>query len=327
MRVMRALVTGGRGSPWTVAEVPAPAVAPDEVLVEVAAAGLNRADLLMREGSYVPSGADWNVPPERVGFEMAGRVRSAGARVTGFPPGRYVMAQTGGACAELVAVDHRLLLNVPASLTPASAAGLPSALLTEYDALTGAARLRPGERVLVTGGAGGVGHIGVQLARALGASTVVATSRSQAKTGFLREAGATHVVDTSATGIASALGPDAFDVCLDHLGGAVLAELLGAAAPGARIVQIGRLAGDRARLDLELLAARRLRLIGTTFRGRTAGELHALVAHLRQDLPHLLGTHGVIPAVDSLFDLAEAERAADRLTSPGLMGKVVLRIA
>ncbi|MGW8667939.1 zinc-binding dehydrogenase [Streptomyces niveus] len=324
---MRALVTDGQSSRWKVAEVPPPDIGPHEVLVEVAAAGLNHADLLMRQGRYLPTGADWNVPADRVGFEMAGRVRAVGPRVGGIVPGQFVMAQTGGACAELVAVDHQLLLPVPESVAATDAAGLPSALLTEYDALTARARIRPADRVLITGATSGVGLVGVQLARALGAGTVIATTRSAAKADLLRSLGADHVIDTSTTGVVEALGPDAYDVCLDHVGGAPFAELMGAAAPLARIVQIGRLAGDRAEIDLELLAARRLRLIGTTFRGRDAAELHTLVAHLRAALPGLLGEHRVRPVIDSVVDLTTAEEAAKRLTEPGLTGKVVLRIA
>ncbi|MFI6962754.1 zinc-binding dehydrogenase [Streptomyces sp. NPDC050255] len=324
---MRALLTTGTPPAWTVTEIEPPVVAPDQVLVEVASAGLNRADLLMRDGTYVPSSADWNVAPDRVGFEMAGRVRTVGDQVTSIAPGQYVMAQTGGACAELVAVDHRLLLPAPGLLDLVAAAGLPSALLTEYDALTGAAQFRPGDRVLITGGTSGVGHIGVQLARALGARTVITTTRSKAKAGLLRELGATRVINTDSEDIAKALGPDAFDVCLDHLGGPVLAGLLGAAAPRARIVQIGRLAGTHTHLDLETLASRRIQLIGTTFRGRGADELHALTARLREALPGLLLTHDVRPVVDSVLDLSEAERAGQLLDRPGLTGKVILRIA
>ncbi|MFC8078074.1 zinc-binding dehydrogenase [Streptomyces sp. NPDC057307] len=330
---MRALVTEGRSRRWVVAEVPPPDIGPHEVLVEVVAAGLNRADLLMREGSYVPTSADWNVPLNRVGFEMAGRVRTVGPRVpgtgsgfgSGFGPGQLVMAQTGGACAELVAVDHRLLLPVPEAVTATEAAGLPSALLTEYDALTEIARIRPADRVLITGATSGVGLVGVQLARALGAGTVIATTRSAAKTELLRSLGADRVIDTSTTGLTEALGPDAYDVCLDHVGGVQVADLMGAAATSARIVQIGRLGGDRTELDLELLAARRLRLIGTTFRGREADELHTLVAHLRTALPGLLSD--VRAVIDSVRAFTAPEDAAERLTQPGLTGKVVLRIA
>ncbi|MEV8367592.1 quinone oxidoreductase family protein [Streptomyces niveus] len=169
---MRALVTDGQSSRWKVAEVPPPDIGPHEALVEVAAAGLNHADLLMRQGRYLPTSADWNVPANRVGFEMAGRVRAVGPHVRGIAPGQFVMAQTGGACAELVAVDHQLLLPVPESVAATDAAGLPSALLTEYDALTVRAGIRPADRVLITGATSGVGLVGVQLARALGAGTV-----------------------------------------------------------------------------------------------------------------------------------------------------------
>lgn len=346
---MRALIAEGKNSPWLVAEVPLPDIGPQDVLVEVAAAGLNRADLLMRQGDYVPTSADWSVPLNRVGFEMAGRVRAFGPEVSpessGFTVGQWVMAQTGGACAEWVAVDHRYLLPVPPSrpappVPPvperagtadgtrmAEAAGLPSALLTEYDALTEVGRIHRGDRVLITGATSGVGLIGVQLARALGATSVMATTRSPAKAALLHTLGADQVVDTSTTGITAALGTDAYDLCLDHLGGPFLPDLMRAAAPRARIVQIGRLAGDKAHLDLELLAARRLRLTGTTFRGRTAEELHTLIAQLRSALPDLLSQYGIRPVLDSVHDLTTANEAAARLTQPDLTGKVILRVS
>lgn len=285
-------------------EVPAPEPGPGELLVEVAAAGLNRADLLMRRGEYAP-GPEWTVPRDRVGFELAGVVRSAAGE---FAVGDRVMAQTGGACADFVTVDHRLALPVPSEMDLTAAAGLPSALLTEFDALAVVAGLRAGERVLVAGATTGVGLVGVQLARALGADSVAATTRSPAKWPLLRSLGATPPSGS-------------YDVILDHVGGPALAELVEAAAPRARIVQIGRLAGNAGRLDLETLASRRVSLIGTTFRGRPAAELRELVAAVRA---HLAGAHGVRPIIDSSYDLADAERAAQRLDAPDLAGKVVL---
>jgi NADPH2:quinone reductase len=151
---VRALVNSGSPAAWGFPEVSDPAVGRADVLVEVAAAGLNRADLLMRDGSYLPTGADWGVALDRVGFEMAGRVRAVGPDVDTVRPGDRVMAQTGGACAELVAVDHRLTLPVPDNMSWPEAAGLPSALLTEFDALITLAQLKPGERVLITGARG-----------------------------------------------------------------------------------------------------------------------------------------------------------------------------
>lgn len=307
-------------------EVPEPSPGPLEVLVEVVAAGLNRADLLMREGAYVPTGADWTVPLDRVGFEMAGRVRAVGSHVPDVVAGDRVMAQTGGACAELVTVDHRLLLPVPDVVEWCDAAALPSALLTEFDALSVIAELQEDERVLIAGATTGVGLVGVPLARALGAATVCATTRDPAKAPLLRSLGATQVVDTSTERITRTCGPP-FDVALDHLGGPVLPDILDAASPRARIVHIGRLAGRHANVDLEVLAARRLRLLGTTFRGRTAAEIHALAARLRSQLSGFLEGHGIRPVLDSEFGLHDAEQAAARLDAPGLTGKVVLRVS
>ncbi|GAA1987082.1 zinc-binding dehydrogenase [Amycolatopsis minnesotensis] len=315
---MHALVH--RGDAWVRTEAADPVPGPADVVVSVAAAGLNRADLLMRSGNYVPTGADWAVPLDRVGFEMAGRVVAVGADVTGVREGDRVLAQTGGACAELVAVDHRLVLGVPDGMDWTAAAALPSALLTEFDALAPAAELRGGERVVITGASSGVGLVGVQLARALGAASVVATTRSTAKLPLLRELGA----DTATLSLVDAVEPGTVDVALDHLGGTALADLVSLAAPGARIVQIGRLAGGRSTIDLEALAAHRVRLIGTTFRGRSAPELHALVARVRALLPELVERHGVHAVVDSVFDIADAEQAAARLDAPGVTGKVVL---
>ncbi|TCP56143.1 NADPH:quinone reductase-like Zn-dependent oxidoreductase [Tamaricihabitans halophyticus] len=320
---MRALICGGNPATWRLTEVPEPAFGPADVLVDVVAAGLNRADLLMRTGGYLPTSDDWDVPVNRVGFEMAGRVRAAGPEVVALRPGDRVMAQTGGACADVVAVDHRLTLPVPEHLSWPQAAGLPSALLTEFDALRNVATLAPNENVLITGASSGVGLVGIQLARVFGASSIVGTTRSTAKASLLRSLGATAVLDTRTRTCAPA---EAMDVVLDHVGGPGLAELLRYTAYRARIVQIGRLAGEQATIDLELLAAKRLQLLGTTFRGRQAQELHELVARIRQDLPMLTAEHGVRAVVESTFDITEAEQAAARLAAPDLAGKVVLRL-
>jgi NADPH2:quinone reductase len=320
---VRALVNRQHPVRWVLTELPQPDVGPAEVLIEVNAAGLNRADLLMRHGGYTPTAADWAVAPDRVGFEMAGTIRAAGSEVKGFSPGDRVLAQTGGACAEFVAVDHRLVLPAPHCMSWPAAAGLPSALLTEFDALITLAGIQPGERVLVAGAASGVGLVGIQLARAFGASAVVATTRSGTKEQLLRSLGATHVIDSS---IAPPPDLPPVDILLDHVGGSALSRLLPLAAKRARIVQIGRLAGQHTMLDLELLAARRLQLIGTTFRGRTATELYGLVARVRDELPTLTRSWEVHAHIDSTFALAEAEHAAARLASGQVVGKVVLTI-
>lgn len=324
---MRALVFHPAAGRWELSELPDPSPGPDDLLVRVEAAGLNRADLLMREGTYVPSDAGWTVAPNRVGFEFAGRVEAVGVGVRGFTPGQLVMAQAGGACAELVTLDHRLALPVPPGFSMIEAAAAPSALLTEFDALVGLAALRPGERVLVTGAASGVGLVGVRLAKAWGASVVFATTRSPGKAALLRSQGADQVIITGEESIvAGVLGqaPSGFDVALDHVGGTAFTDLLGAAAVGARVVQIGRLAGRESVIDLETLAARRLHLIGTTFRGRTADELRTLTARLADALETSLGGT-VRPVIDAVFPLADAESAASRLAA-GPSGKIVLSL-
>ncbi|MCG5220897.1 zinc-binding dehydrogenase [Streptosporangium sp. KLBMP 9127] len=325
---MRALVTASENSAWVLADRPEPACGPADVLVEVRAAGLNRGDLLMRAGKYLPTSASWNVPFDRVGFDMAGTVRAVGPEVHGVEGGQAVMAMAGGACADLLAVDHRILLPVPAGLGWARAAALPSALATEYDALAIRGRMRVGDVVFVTGGTTGAGLVGVQLARALGASLVLATTRSAGKAAQLRELGVDRVIDTSAESpsdaVNDATGGHGFDVMLDHLGGSVLERSLAAAASGARIVQIGRLGGGSTTVDLDILASRRLELIGTTFRGRRMDELARLTAELREKVLPLVTEGAVRPIVETVFPLSRAEEAATRLSTQSTTGKIIL---
>ncbi|MBK1785962.1 zinc-binding dehydrogenase [Prauserella cavernicola] len=307
---MRAVLTV-TGPRWEIARVPRPVPAPGEVLVRVRAAGLNRADALMREGGYVPDDAGWTVGADRVGFEFAGEV----VEPTGdWAAGDAVVGQAGGTCAEFVTLDHRLLLPRPAGWSWTEAAALPSALLTEYDALTRGG-FGEGDAVLVVGATSGVGLFAVGLAAHLGASRVTGTTRRPERAPAVLAAGADDVLvlpgDTTRAG---------FDVVLDHVGGDTLAAVLPLAAPRARVVQIGRLGGATTTLDLELLARNRLSLIGTTFRGRTLPELARLADAVRPHLAEL----PVRPLVDSTFPLTEPEAAFARLSSPELFGKVVV---
>jgi NADPH2:quinone reductase len=318
--------SAGAGRRWRWVEVAEPALGRDDVLVGVSAAGLNHADVLMRDGRYLPSDASWRVSLDRVGFELAGTVVAVGPAATGAEVGDAVMAQAGGACAELVAVDAGLLLPLR-GVDPELAAGLPSGLLTEYDALA-QARFGPGDDVLIAGASTGVGRIGVQLAHALGAASVIATARGDRTATDLRRLGADLVIDTNAGSISDALhraGHRGCAVALDHVGGALLTEIIDAAPPNARIVQIGRLAGAEARIDLDRLASRRLTLIGTTFRDRSLQALRDLVARVRQE-PRLVDRWGAItPTIDRVFTLDDPEPAAARLASGQHAGKIILR--
>jgi NADPH2:quinone reductase len=325
---VRALVLTGEEPAWELAERPDPDCGPADVLVDVRAAGLNRGDLFLRTGKYVPTGENWQVPHDRVGYDLAGVVRAIGAEVTDFRVGQAVLAMAGGACADLVTVDHRLLLAMPDGLDWVRAAALPSALMTEYDALAVRGRLQDGEVVLVLGGSTGIGLVGIQLARALGAARVLATTRDPGKAPVLRELGADRVIDTSTESVAEvvreASGGHGFDLALDHLGGEVLAQSLPSAASRARIVQIGRLAGRASTVDLDILASRRIELIGTTFRGRRLSELEELTAGLRAEVLPLVAAGAVRPVIEAEFPAARAEDAATYLRTRSTTGKLVV---
>lgn len=199
--------------------------------------------------------------------------------------------------------------------------------MTEYDALIQAG-FQPGQNVLVTGASSGVGSIGLQLAKALGAGTVVVTTRSHARADMLRELGADLVIDTNDTSIADALhaaGRPLCDATLDHVGGRVLSDVIRASAPGARIIQIGRLGGGQTELDLDLLAIRRLSLIGTTFRSRGASELHQLIANLIAEPILVPSCGGVHPIIDSTNRMTDAEGAAAPRQSRARFGKVLVK--
>lgn len=316
---MRAL----RGRPgaraWELAELPVPEPGPGELLVRVRAAGLNRADLLALSGGYpVPhAGADGAYT---AGMELAGEVVAAGpgtVNTTGRGLGDRVFATAPAAFADYVVVDARRTLPIPAGLGWTDAAALPVALETAHDALVTQAGFTGGS-VLVLGGTTGVGQVAIRLAAALGASPVLATTTSEAKRDAVVAAGATPLVGLDELRSASGV-----DVVLDLVGGDHLAAALAGVRIGGTVVQIGRLAGRTALLDLNTLSFRRIRLIGTTFSVRSADERAAVAGALVPAL-ELLADGRVRATVDRVVPFADAAAAADRLRSGGVVGKVVL---
>ncbi|GAA4974944.1 zinc-binding dehydrogenase [Pseudonocardia tropica] len=322
---MRAL----RGRPgartWEVDEIDTPVPGPGELLVRVRAAGVNRADLLALGGGYPVPHADHD-GSFTAGMELAGEIVAAGPGVTGAPgrgPGDRVFASAPAAFAEYAVVDARRALPVPSGLTWTDAAALPVALETAHDALvTQAGFGADGGAVLVLGGSTGVGQVAIRLAAALGASTVLATTTSSAKRDALVDAGATPLVGVDALGDLD--GP--VDVVLDLVGGDHLAAALPAVRIGGTVVQIGRLAGPSATLDLDTLSFRRLRLIGTTFSVRTADERAAVAAALTPVLG-LVGDGRVRATVDRVVSLDDAPDAVAHLRSGGAVGKVVIEVS
>lgn len=312
------------------AQAPTPEPGPGEVRVAVAAAGVNRADLLQVAGHYPPPpGA-----PAHPGLEVAGRIDAVGPDVEGWAVGDRVAALlAGGGYASRVVVPTGQLLPVPDALSDTDAAALPEALATVWSNLVGVGDrpvggLRAGETVLVLGGAGGVGSIAVQVARALGAR-VVATA-STAKIDAVRSLGADVVLDHTVPpedltrAVLAATDERGADVVLDVLGGGALGENVRRLATRGRLVIIGTQQGRRGELDLLTLMQRRASVHGTTLRSRPADEKAAIVRDVaRHLLPHV-ASGAIRPLVAHAIPFADAARAHALLRDGAVTGKVVL---
>ena len=297
-------------------ERPDPEPGDHEILVAVRGAGVNGADISQRAGEY-PAPPGW--PQDVPGLEMAGEVAAAGRRVTRFAAGDRVMALVGGGGqAELALVDEAHALPVPARLSWEEAGGFMEACATAYDALFRQAGLTLGDRVLVTGAAGGVGSAGVQLA-ALAGARVVASVRDAAQREAVAALGATEVVDPAEV---AARGP--YDVVLELVGAASLPSVLGALATGARVVAIGIGGGSAVEIDLRALMGSRASIRASTLRARSSGEKAALVGELGDRVVPALAEGRLRVPVAASFKLVDAGAAYERFTAGGKLGKVVL---
>ncbi|HZQ80185.1 MAG TPA: NAD(P)H-quinone oxidoreductase [Acidimicrobiia bacterium] len=324
---MRALVIS-EGGHLDVEDRPVPEPAPDEVLVRVAGAGINRADILQRAGRYpAPPGAPADIP----GLEFAGTVEAVGSGVTQPCAGDRVMGiVAGGGQAEYLAVAAAHCARVPGDVDLVEAGGIPEVYITAHDAMVVQGGLMTGQRVLVHAVASGVGTAAVQLARCLGA-TVVGTSRSKDKLDRAVELGLDHPIlvgrDFDAAAVAAEVteavgGP--VDVTVDLVGGPYLAVDVAAAGPRGRIVIVGLIAGARHELDMGALLAKRLTVRGTVLRSRPSAE-KADATHLFEgQVVPLLARGAVRPVIDAVVPLAEAERGYDLVAADRTFGKVVL---
>lgn len=325
---MRALL-GGAGPDWEVRDVPVPTPGPGQVLVRVRAAALNRADLYMLQGTYSPDARTSEL--FTAGFELAGEIEAVGAGVESVGVGARLIGVTLGAFAPYALVDHRHVVVVPGTLGWTEAAGLPVGLATEYDALVTQAGFRAGQSVLVVGGTSSIGLLAVQLAKALGASRVIATTTSDGKADTLRAVGADVVVNTATENLAEAVGAatdgTGADIVLDHVGGPLFADTFLATRVGGTVVSIGRLAGAESSVDLDRLAFRRLRVLGTTFSVRTPEEIADVCAALVPEVVPAVADGRVRAVVDRVFAFDDAKAAADRMRSNEALGKIVLDMA
>jgi NADPH:quinone reductase len=324
---MRALV-GGLGPDWVLQDREIPTPRAGQILVRVRAASLNRADLYMLEGSYNPDSKTSNV--YTAGLELAGEVAAVGADVDSVAVGDRVSAAGLGAFAPFALLDHRHAIAVPDSLSWTDAAALPVGLATEHDALVTQAGFRAGHSALIVGGTSSIGLIAIQLAKRLGARLVLATTTSDSKKDALLGAGADVVINTKSEDLtrsvnAATNGPGA-DIVLDHVGGQLFADTLAATRIGGTIVNIGRLAGPQATINLDQLSFRRLRVLGTTFSVRTPDELANVCAALVPEVLPAVADGRVRPIVDRVFAFEDAIKAADYLRSNEATGKVVLAL-
>lgn len=326
---MRVIAIDRPGGPEVLvgATLPDPEPGPTEVLIEVAAAGVNRADLLQRQGAYPPPpGA-----PDTLGLECAGVIAAVGNAVTGWQVGDRVAALLdGGGYADLAIAPATQLLPVPDHLDLVDAAALPEAMCTAWSNLVMVGRLARGETVLVHGGSGGVGTIAIQLAAAMGAR-VAATAGGPERVARCRalgaEIGIDHRADDLLEVIAGATAGRGADLILDILGAGSLAVNLRALATGGRLVIIGLQQGRRGEVDLGLLLAKRASIHGTTLRARPLAEKAAIVAEVRERAWPLLGAGDparIHPIVHTRLPLADAGHAHELLASGAVFGKLLL---
>jgi NADPH:quinone reductase len=310
---MKAVVFSGHEVTWS--ERPDPAPGPRDLLVRVEAAGLNRADVLQKAGHYPPP---HGIPDDQPGLECAGVVEAAGTAVQRFVPGDRVMGLLAGtAQAELAVLDERVAMPVPSECSLTEAGGFPEAFGTAYDALFPQANLSIGDRVLVTGAAGGVGTAGVQLAVA-GSANVVASVRHRDLHDDVARLGATCVVPDEAF----ALGP--FDVVLELVGGPGVPAALGSLARRGRIVVIGVGAGSTVELDLGAIMHRRATLRGSTLRSRSLEDKALLARQLESHVLPLLEAGRLRVVIGSTYPFEKAAEAYERFETGHKFGKIVL---
>jgi putative PIG3 family NAD(P)H quinone oxidoreductase len=311
------------------ADVPAPEVRPDDLLVRVHAAGVNRADLTHRRGGYGrPNFGDSTI----MGLEIAGEVIEVGNEVKGYKVGDRVMGVVGGgAYAEIARIDSRMAMPIPAVLDYVHAAAIPEVFVTAHEAMLHLGGLKRGDSVLIHAAAGGVGSAAVQLAYATGAR-VFATAEGS-KLERVVQLGADVVIDYRTEDFAEVIKKTTngrgVDVVIDFVGAPYFARNVATLANGGRLIQVGILGGGaQVAVDLEQILYRHLQIKGTVMKSRPQEEKHAMVRRFREHwLERFDGGARLEPVVDSTFALARAADAHRRMESAANVGKIILTMA
>ena len=309
-----------------VREVPTPRPGPAQVLVRVMASALNRADLGVVSGrAHGRLGGPGTIP----GLEWAGEVVEIGSEVSHVAPGDRVTCSGVGGYAEYAVTDLGRVMRIPANnMTWSQAATLPIALQTMHDAVVTNGRLAAGEAVMIQGASSGVGLMGLQIARRMGARLVIGTSTDAARRARLGEFGADLAIDTSAADwpdkVLAATDGRGVDLVVDQVSGPVANGNLKATAILGRIVNVGRLGGQRGEFDFDLHALRRIQYIGVTFRTRTVEEVREINRRMRADLWADVEAGRLSLPIDRTFALAEVADAVDHMRANRHFGKIVL---
>jgi len=321
---MKAAVLGDAGVEVRDLEKPEPK--PNEVLIRVRASTLNRADLIVASGHR--HGAVGGVGA-RIGLECAGEIEAVGSEVAGFKPGDRVMATAPGGIAEYAVTDFARVHAIPANnMTYEQAACFPVALGTMHNAIVTAGRLKRGEALLVQGASAGVGLMGMQIAKMMGASLVIGTSTNAERRARLKEFGCDLALDSSAPDwpdeVKKATGNKGVDLIIDLVSASVANRNLAAAAILGRIVNVGRLGGMKGEFDFDLHAAKRIDYIGVTFRTRTLEEIREINRLMHADLWPAVEAGKLHLPIYRIFPLAQVAEALNVMDANRHFGKIAI---
>lgn len=319
------LVDSQKNLVWS--EVSDPAVGQTEVLIEIHAAALNRADLLQRQGTYPsPKGC-----PPWMGLEVAGKIIEVGSAVTRWQPGDRVCALLGGGgYAEYVAVDEKMVMPIPTGLDYIQAASLPEAYATCYLNLFIEGQYKPGQTLFFPAGASGLASVGIPMAKAFGAY-MITTVRTPEQAEKIAPLGADVVIDTSSQNAGDVIRAEAeaghpIDVAIDCLAGKLLEDCLPFVNEGCRWVLISTLAGTTANIPLRAILTRGVNLKGSMLRKRSVAEKGQILSRLVETVWPLLENGTIRPVIHRVLPMSQAEEAHHILQQGGHVGKVVLQV-
>ena len=305
---------------------PIPVPGADEVLIKVHSAGLNRADLLQRMGHYPP-------PPDAspvLGLEVAGTVQSVGTDAGNWQPGDKICALThGGGYADYAVAPIGQCLPIPDGFSKGEAAALPEALLTIWHNVFQRAALQPGEKILIHGGASGMGTMGIMMSHTLGAE-VYTTAGTDEKCRALEARGAKRAINYKTEDFESVLTElglsNRINVILDMIGGDYIQHNLNVAAPEGRIVNIAYMRGFKAEVNFAPLLMKRITMTGSTLRAQTFAQKAVMVEEIKEHVYPHLNSGEIKPMIDSIYPLEQVEQAHGHMQSGHHMGKIILKM-